>query len=289
MLVRQVAEPGDVGRHRSSIVVGRLTALQHRQVGRPARAHQMLAEVVTDDAGGVGETVRVEARFRRQEKPRRLERRGGEDHGLGVKFHRPLRLPIDDADARDAIGGRVDQYLGDDRIGPHDAAAGVLGGIDQRGRRMEVRRDVTAAAAAASAHAARPVTVVQQSFGCHAGAAGNQVPVHLRDRFLEDLLAAVQLGRALEDPVGNPRQVLDRARDAEQAIDLVVARRQILVCDRPVLTEPVAGLASEVLRAEPQRAAPPEQRLAAKRPRPHPCVGGSRGRDSRSSTSHDFV
>ena len=60
------------------------------------------------------------------------------------------------------------------------------------------------------------------------------------------LLAAIELQRPLEDAVGQVRDVLLRARDAEQRVDLVVVGRDVGIADRPVLAEPVVALRLEV-------------------------------------------
>src|SRR5947207_3140100 len=82
--------------------------------------------------------------------------------------------------------------------------------------------------------------------------------VQLLRRFLDQELVAPRLRRRLEDAVGLVREVLQvLAEDADELIDLVVIRLQVLIADRPVVAETVERLAHEIVRPEPQRDAAP--------------------------------
>src|SRR5690606_16729755 len=66
------------------------------------------------------------------------------------------------------------------------------------------------------------------------------------------------------------------AEDADQVIDLVVERLEVVVADRPVLAEAVAALALEVPGAEAQRDAAPVIGPAADHPGTPPVEAGAR-------------
>ncbi len=107
------------------------------------------------------------------------------------------------------------------------------------------------------------VLVAQHAVGGHTGATRNQLAPHLRDGALHLHLAAIELQRPLEDAVGQVRNVLLRARDAEQRVHLVVVGRDVGIADRPVLAEPVVALRLQIQLREAQRHAAPEIGLAA--------------------------
>jgi hypothetical protein len=142
---------------------------------------------------------------------------------------------------------------------------------------MEVGADVAAAAAVAAAHALHAV-LVEDAVGGDAGAAGDVVAAHLRERALEVDLGAVELGRPLEDAVGHRVEVLDRARAAEQHVDLVVIGLHLGVADRPVHVVAVAARRVELERPVAQGAAAPEVGTAAEHARAHPRVRRAGGR-----------
>ena len=145
-------------------------------------------------------------------------------------------------------------------------------------RRVERRLDVAAAPAPAAAGAARTIFVVQDAVGRDAGAAGNVVPPHLRDRALERHLDAIELRRPLKHAVRHLREPFIGPGTSEQHVDLVVVRLHVVVRDRPVDVEAVAAGGVELQRSVPQRAAAPEVGLAAEDARPHPRVRRAGGR-----------
>ena len=112
-----------------------------------------------------------------------------------------------------------------------------------------------AASALAAVVARRPAVVVLRQ--------DREARRHARDvelllRPLNQQLVAARLGRRQKDAVGlvgELRQV--RAEDADQLVDLVVVRLDVIVGDRPVVAEAIEALAAEVIRAESQRDAPP--------------------------------
>ena len=153
--------------------------------------------------------------------------------------------------------------------------AGLHRRRDQAGRRIEGGVDVAAARAAAARAAAvalRSMLVVLQAVRRDAGAVGRQHPAHLRQRLTHADFRRRQLERALEQAVGQVRQVLLHARDAEVQVDLVVVRLDVGVGDRPVLAVPVVRLRLEVQIRQAQRQPSPDVRLPAEAPGAHPRV-----------------
>ena len=98
----------------------------------------------------------------------------------------------------------------------------------------------------------------------------NAGDLQLVGRLLDQQLVAARLRRRLKDAVGLVRQAFHRAEDADQAIELVVVRLDVVVGDRPVVAEAVEAAALEVVRAHAQRNAPPVVGAAAEHPAAKP-------------------
>src|SRR2546425_11996408 len=64
-------------------------------------------------------------------------------------------------------------------------------------------------------------------------------------------------------------------RSPDQPVHAVVERRHVLVADRPVVAQAVAGLTLEVVRPEAQGNAAPVVGAAAHHPRPPPAEAGA--------------
>ena len=277
MLVGDVAEPRDVRRHRTPVIERRLSADARRDEAAALDAHDVLAQVAAKQPRRVADAVRIRSRLRVEEDARRVERARAEHDHRRAEIEHLFRVRIDHADTGGLVRRRVDDDLGDDRVRTNRQVAGVARRVDERGRRVERRLEVAAAAAASAPGAARAV-LVEHAFGRHAGAARDVVAPHLRDRSLERDLDAIELRRPLEDAVGNLIEILFRAGAAEQHVHLVVVRLHIVVADRPVDVEPVAPRGIELQRPVAQRAAAPEVRLAAENVRAHPRVRRAGGR-----------
>ena len=128
-----------------------------------------------------------------------------------------------------------------------------------------------AAAAALAAVMARGAPVVR--LGQDRQPRRDDRDVQLLGRLLDQQLVAARRGRRQKNAVRLVRQVLRRSEDADQPIDLVVVRLQIVVGDRPVVAQAVERAAPEIVRSEPQRNAAPVVRAAADHPRPEPLPG----------------
>ena len=89
-------------------------------------------------------------------------------------------------------------------------------------------------------------------------------------RGLDEQLVAARARRRLKDAIGLVGQVLDRAEDPDELIDLVVIRLEVVVADWPVVAEPVDAPAAEIVRAESQRDPPPVIRAPAEHARAEP-------------------
>ena len=97
-----------------------------------------------------------------------------------------------------------------------------------------------------------------------ADAADRQLALELlRHRLLQVSLDAVQIHRRQELAVGQLRQPFGAAAHADEALDLVVPRRELGVADRPVDCDPVLGVRAEIQVAPAIGLPAPHQRAAA--------------------------
>src|SRR5690606_5028773 len=87
-------------------------------------------------------------------------------------------------------------------------------------------------------------------------------------RVLDQQLVTAWAGRRLEDAVRVVGQSLATAEDADQPIDAVVIRCDVVVANGPVVAEAVDASATEVVRTETQRDATPVVRPSAE----HACA-----------------
>jgi hypothetical protein len=99
----------------------------------------------------------------------------------------------------------------------------------------------------------------------HGHAAGDQAAVGERRRHpvAQVLLDAVHLEGRQELPVGQLGQAGVLAAHADERLDVVVPRLDVLVADRPVDADAFSGVGLEVQVAPPEAVARPEQRAAA--------------------------
>src|SRR5262249_36627035 len=77
--------------------------------------------------------------------------------------------------------------------------------------------------------------------------------------------------------VGHVEIVLLRARNADQALGLVVIRRDVVVVDRPVFAESLRGFSLEIHRAMTETRTPPGVGAAAHGAQPRPMEFRVRG------------
>ena len=228
-----------------------------------------IGQVLADDAAGVGQALRELRRGRVEEDARRLARAGRQhdDAGADAIVARGARVHVGDAVGQP---GRVHRDLARHRAGDDREPAGRNRRRQEHGRRGEVRVR-PAAAAALAAVVARGAPVVR--LGQDRQPRRDDRDVQLLGRLLDQQLVAARPGRRQKNAVRLVRQVLLRAEDADQPIDLVVVRLQIVVGDRPVVAQAVERAAPEIVRPEPQRDASPVVRAAADHPRPEPLPG----------------
>ena len=189
-------------------------------------------------------------------------------------------LRIDERNPTRLAGLRVHQHLMRDRIGAQREVAGVHRGVDQPGRRIERGVDVAATGTPATRAApeALAAVLVFHTVRRDAGAIRRQRPPHLLETLAQLHLGGGQLVGALEQAVGEMRQVLLVAGDAEVQVHLVVVRLEIGVGDRPVFPIAVVRFALEVVVGEAEREAAPDVRLATQESRAHPGVARTRVR-----------
>src|SRR5690606_39221050 len=98
-------------------------------------------------------------------------------------------------------------------------------------------------------------------------------------RPLDDVFPAAGLGRRQENAVGLIAEALIAAEDPDQAIAIIVERRDIVVADRPVIAQAVDRLVLEVVRPEAERHPAPVIGASAHPASPPPVepAPGSRG------------
>src|SRR5262245_8151604 len=108
----------------------------------------------------------------------------------------------------------------------------------------------------------RAITVID-AFARHPGARRDQTPPGFFDATLQDRLAAQHRLRLLKYAVGQLRQSLFRAHYADQLIDAVVVGLYVGVGDRPVIAVSVVPGGFEIVIAQPQRDAAPDQSASA--------------------------
>ena len=140
-------------------------------------------------------------------------------------------------------------------------------GRDQHVGRGEIRIHRTPAAALAAVVAARaPVEGASQDRKPRGNAGDLQLIGSTLD---QELIAAGPRWRE-EDAIGMVGKALGAAEQADQAIYLVVPRLEIVVGDRPVITQAVDAPAAKVIGAEAERDASPMIGAAAQHPEPEP-------------------
>ena len=210
MALLEVPEPGNVEPAGPSIIESARLAGQVLHEARHARTHDVLAEVVAYVAAGVSNAVRIKARFGEQHEPRRFERRSGQEDDLGLRLVSLEGFRVDERDAAGLSGVLVYQNFARDGIGSQREVARLHRRVDQSRRRVEGRMDITASGPAAAG--APPVTpaaklVVLQAVRRDSCAIRGQDPPHLCDALAQPHFRVVQLGRTLEEAVGQVRQI----------------------------------------------------------------------------------
>ena len=174
----------------------------------------------------------------------------------------------------------VGRHLARHRAGDERHAAGRHRRRQQHGRRREVRVRRAPAAALAAVVALRAAVEGLREDRQPRRDARDVQPL---GRLLDRQLVAARLRRRHEDAVRLVRQVAlgreVRAEDADEPIELVVVRLQVVVRDRPVVAEAVHALPAEVVRSPAQRDPAPVVRAAAEHPRaiPVPLLPGRDG------------
>ncbi len=228
-----------------------------RRVGDPA------AEVPARGADPVGK----ERRFRVHQEPDRFEGAGREHHHARVGPPVLAGRLVDVGHPRRAAR-RVHADLAHHGVGHQGQLPAADRRVDEDVRAREVGVGRAAAIALAAVVARRPAVRRLRDDGEAGGDAGDvQRLCGLHD---EELVCAGARGR-LEDPVRLIRKPLDAAEQADEAVQGVVVRLDLLVRDRPVGRQAVELAPPEVVRTEAERDPPPVVRAPPDHPRPPPA------------------
>ena len=152
----------------------------------------------------------------------------------------PLLAPSRLVDVEHTVGTplRVERHLPRHGAGDEREPSGRQCRQDQHVGRGEVGVHRAAAAALAAVVAARSAVVRPGEDRKPGGNAGDLEPVR---RLLDQQLLAARLRWRQEDAIGMIVQPLVAAEDADQPIDLVVPRLDVVVGDGPVVTQAVDG------------------------------------------------
>ena len=243
-----------------------------------AGAHHVLTEVVADVTARVADSVWMLLRLRKQEQASGLQRGRGEDDDLGLCLVGLVRCTVNERDPARASRVAVHQNLVRSGVRAQREVAGVHRRVDESCGRVERGVNVTATRAPIarpSAVALAAILVVLDAIGGDARAIRREHAAHRRQLLSQRHLAGVELRGALEEAVGQMRQILLVAGDAEVAVDAVVIRLDVLVGDRPILAIAVMRLRLEVVVGQTQCETSPDVRLAAERACTHPRVRGA--------------
>ena len=157
----------------------------------------------------------------------------------------------------------VDQLV-HDRIRPQRHVAGRFGGGQRARIAAEVRAVRTAANAQVAVLARASLRTVRKRSRQMRDAADRELALELvRHRLLQMSLDAVEVHRRQELAVGQLRQSFGAAAHADEALDMVVPRRELGVTDRPVDRDAVLRVRLEVHRAPAIALPAPHDRAAA--------------------------
>ena len=255
-----------VGR-RGAPSVGRVRKFRELRGG--ARVGEVHHQELAEQAARVAKSAGVLPRRRVEEDAHRLEHLRADDHGTRPQL---VDLPggaVDVADARRAVALGIHQHLVDHRVGNQRGLARLHRIGDGGERRVEIRVRhapalawTTVVAACASVDRGREV----------GRAADRHQPVEARlHAIAQRALGARHRHRRQVHAVGQHRESLGLARDADVALHDLVVRRQVRVPDRPVHADPVVRRRLEVQIAEAVALTPPHVGAPAHQSRPpHP-------------------
>ncbi len=185
-----------------------------------------------------------------------LERLRAEQHRARLDFLHLARHAVDVHHAGRLVRRRVGEDLVDHRVGDERGVARLERVGDRGEGRVEIR-------VRRAALLARPAVVTGRPAVDRLGDVGRAAERDRPSQLLLDPRAQLHLGAAhghggMELAVGQLRNVLRLAGDADVVLDQLVVRDQILVAERPVLAVAVEGLALQVLLAEPIALAAPD-------------------------------
>ena len=258
--------PGHVQMHAAdAVLVVRDAIRQLRNVARHRQAGRV-GQITPDDAARVRQAVRKTGRLRVEQDSRRLTRARGENDDAGAHGVIAAVGAIDVGHAG-CEPARVGRHLAGHRIGDDAQPAGGERRRQQHRRRRKVRmRGAAAAALPAVVTGGAPI----ERPGQNRQPRRNAGDVESIARLLHHQLVAARTRRWKKDPVGFVRKVFNRAENADQSIELVVVRFQIVVADRPVVAKPIDAAPPEIIGAKSERNAAPVVGPAAEHPRPEP-------------------
>ena len=234
---------------------------------RPGR----VGDVPADGSARVGEAVREQRGRGVEQQTRRLEGARGRDHDPGTHVAVLAARLVDVGDSRGAAAP-VHGHLPRHRVRQERQFPGGQGGCDQHVGRGEVRVHPAAAVALPAVVTGGPAVQGARENREPRRDTGDAQPVR---RLLDQQLVAARLRRREEHSVRLVGEVFLAAEDPDQPVDLVVIGRDVGVRDGPIVAQPVAGFALEVVRTEAQRDPAPVVGSAPDHAGPPPAERGA--------------
>src|SRR5207248_9284153 len=173
-----------------------------------------------------------------------------------------------DVDHSVGLAAPVQADLTRHRIRLQRELTGLQGGRDEDVCGREIRIRFATAVALAAEMALRPAI---ERLRQNRESRWNTGNVQALGRLLHQYLVAARLRRRQENAVRSIGNVFDAAEHADEPLELLVVRLDVVIADWPVVAKAVEGLRFEVARAEAQRNATPVIGAAADHAGPPPA------------------
>src|SRR6266851_2977557 len=198
-----------------------------------AASHVVIHEVVAEFAAGVGEAAgKFESRGI-EEHARGLEGRAANKKDAGLEFESAFGLRVNDANAADAAGIRIEDQAVHDAVRADGEAAGFLRGGKRRIEAAEIGTRDAAAMANAAIVAGGASLVDAREHGRTADGQHAIIKI-FGERVLQVQFNAGHFHRREKFPVGQLRQTFGLAADAGDLFHVVVPGSDVRVANGPI-------------------------------------------------------